>query len=117
MFANPVFLWFIAGVVLIVSEFVVPAFVICFFGVAAILVAGLLWLCPTLPLAAQLLIFGATGVILLFLCRKFLPRAFQGNKNTGELDIDGDDVAGADCVCTAAITPQVSGKVEFRGSS
>lgn len=117
MFFSPVFLWFIAGVIFILAEFAIPGFVICFFGVSALIVSGLIWLIPSLSIAMQLLIFAALGVVLLLLCRLFMPRAFRGKKDDLELDIDGDDVAGATCVCTEAIKPPVAGKVEFRGSS
>lgn len=117
MFFSPVFLWFIAGVVFVLAEFVIPGFVICFFGVSALIVAGLIWLVPSLSITLQLLLFAALGVVLLLLCRLLMPRAFRGKKDDVELDIDGDDVAGATCVCTEAITPLAAGKVEFRGAS
>lgn len=117
MFFSPVFLWFIAGVIFVLAEFVIPGFVICFFGVSALIVAGLIWLVPSLSITLQLLLFAALGVVLLLLCRLLMPRAFRGKKDDVELDIDGDDVAGATCVCTEAITPLAAGKVEFRGAN
>ncbi|MBE6408475.1 MAG: NfeD family protein [Lentisphaerae bacterium] len=117
VFFSPVFLWFIAGVILILAEFMIPGFVICFFGIAALIVAGLVWLIPALSVTGQLLIFAALGVVLLLLCRLLLPRAFRGKKDDDELDIDSDNIAGSSCVCTEAISPQAAGKVEFRGST
>ena len=62
MFFSPVFLWFIAGVIFVLAEFVIPGFVICFFGVSALIVAGLIWLVPSLSITLQLLLFAALGV-------------------------------------------------------
>lgn len=37
--------WFVLGVVLILSELVLPAFAALWFGIAAIMVGILLWMC------------------------------------------------------------------------
>ena len=117
MFFNPVFLWFIAGVMLVLAEFVIPGFIICFFGIAAFIVAGLCWLFGDFSLTGQLLTFVSLGVVLLVLCRKFMPGAFRGKKDDLEIDIDSDNVAGSTCICTEAISPLAAGKVDFRGST
>ena len=105
MFFSPVFLWFIAGVIFVLAEFVIPGFVICFFGVSALIVAGLIWLVPSLSITLQLLLFAALGVVLLLLCRLLMPRAFRGKKDDVELDIDGEIIQ-----CTETHPFQVKGK-------
>lgn len=115
--SNAVFCWFIAGIILILSEFIVPGFIICFFGVASLIMAGVMYFYPGIPLVFQLLSFVITGVLLLIACRRFMPRAFRGTKDDHERDIDSDDVADSDCVCIAKITPGTPGKVDFRGST
>lgn len=109
-------LWLCTGVLLILSEFIVPGLVICFFGIAALLVAGILFFCPMLSLPWQLLICGITGVVLLFVCRKIFPAAFLGKQKDLDKDIDSDDVTGAECVCVEPVSGGTAGKVEFRGS-
>lgn len=115
--SHPVLLWFIAGILLILSEFAIPGFIICFFGVAALIVAALLYFIPCMTLTVQLLVFVVIGILLLIGCRKFMPKAFRGTKDDVERDIDSDDVVDADCICIAEISPSAAGKVEFRGSS
>lgn len=109
-------LWLIAGTVMVLAEFIIPGFVICFFGGAAFIVGGLLWIFPALSLVWQLLIFACAGIILLICCRRFMPGVFRGAETNPVMDVDADGVAGENCVCTLQITPGVPGKVEFRGS-
>ena len=108
--------WLIAGVVLIVLEFPIPGFVIFFFGVSALICGGVLLLFPGLPLVWQVLIFAVGGGALALLSRRLAPGIFRGGSSRDDGDIDGDEVAGAVCVCDEAIVPGIPGKVEFRGS-
>lgn len=114
--SQTVWIWLIVGILLILSEFIVPGFVICFFGVAALVVAGIVFFFPDLAFSWQLFICGVTGVALLLLCRKYMPGTFLGKKGNGVSDIDLDDVIGADCVCVIPVTGKEAGKVDFRGS-
>lgn len=113
---HSVWIWICIGILLILSEFAVPGLVVCFFGASALVVAALLFFFPGLTLAWQLFICGVLGVVLLLICRKFMPGVFLGKKEGNENDIDLDDVVGADCVCIIPIDPQTPGKVDFRGS-
>lgn len=56
--------WFVLGIVLILSELVLPAFAALWFGVAAILVAFLLWFFPDLDFVWQML----TWIVLSIAC-------------------------------------------------
>ena len=108
--------WLIAGVTLILAEFVVPGVFICFFGVGAILTGIAAWLIPGMSFTVALLLFSILSVVFLFTCRRFMPKSFRGVIKVDHSDIENDDVAGADVVVTEAITPEAPGKVEFRGS-
>ena len=111
------FIWLITGIVLILSEFIIPGFVICFFGVSAIITAFVHWICPAVTFPWQILIFAILGVILLIACRRYMPGVFKGKENSAADDIDSDSIAGVSCICTSDISPDAPGKVEFRGSS
>ena len=108
--------WLIAGVILILAEFVIPGFVICFFGVSAVITGMLRYFIPALPFTWQILLFTVLGVVLLLVCRRFMPGIFRGKENVENTDIDSDDIAGNCCICTEAIASGIPGKVEFRGS-
>lgn len=69
--------WLVCGIVLILMEFIVSGFVICFFGISALATAAVDYFFPACPLAGQLLIFALGGVVMTFLCRKI----FAGREN------------------------------------
>jgi membrane protein implicated in regulation of membrane protease activity len=109
--------WLICGVLMILMEFGIPGFVICFFGVSALITGGLSYFFPELALAWQLLIFSAGGAALALLCRWLVPGIFKGGKRqNADKDVDDDDVCGSECVCREKIMPGEPGKVEFRGT-
>ena len=56
--------WFVLGVLLILSELVLPAFAALWFGIAAIMVGVLLWLFPMMGFITQIV----TWIILSILC-------------------------------------------------
>ena len=56
--------WFVLGVLLILSELVLPAFAALWFGLAAIMVGVLLWLFPMMGFITQIV----TWIILSVLC-------------------------------------------------
>jgi membrane protein implicated in regulation of membrane protease activity len=67
--------WAGLGLVLMISELVVPAFVLVWFGLGALLVAVALSLCPTLELVPQLLIWIVASLAMVVLWFKvFKPR-------------------------------------------
>ena len=109
-------LWLGIGVLLILSEFILPGVLICFFGAGAVLVSVVCAFKP-LSLIWQLILFAASGCILLFCCRRFMPGVFKGGRSGCNCaDIDADNVAGARAVVVKRITPEMAGKVDFRGS-
>jgi len=110
-----VWIWIAAGILMILAELLIPGFVICFFGVAALLVA-LLCSFFSVPCSLQLLLFALLGVFLLLLCRKCFPQIFRGRTKTDSSDIDDDAVAGATAVVVETIAPPLPGKIDFRGS-
>ena len=108
--------WLIFGVILLVSEFFIPGFIIFFFGVAACLVSVIMYFVPELAFFWQLLIFAFASVVLLFISRRYIPGVFRGNNSVCETDIDLDDVSGERAVAVTDIQPDGCGKVEFRGT-
>ena len=115
-FSRPA-LWFVAGLVLVFSEFIVPGVMICFFGIAAMLMAGLLLIWPGMPSSLLLALYIATSLALLFGLRRYLPKTFRGRKTEASSNPDDDDVAGSRAVVVEAIAPDRPGKVEFRGTN
>ena len=105
-------IWVAAGIALVLSEFMVPGFVVCFFGAGAILTGLLLVFFPGIGLAWQILIFVIASVIFTLLGRK----CFLGASSRRTQDPDLDDCTGERAVVTQEISPEHPGKVEFHGS-
>lgn len=64
--------WFVLGILLILSELIVPAFAALWFGIAAVMVCILLWLFPTMSLTLQILMWIILSVLCTILWFKFI---------------------------------------------
>ena len=109
-------IWIIGGLLLVLSEFAVPGFVVCFFGASAMAVGVLTWVFPAMGTGAKLLIFGLGGLVLLLGCRRYMPKAFQGDRKLRGDNPDDDELAGSRAVVAEDIGADMPGKVDFRGS-
>jgi inner membrane protein len=108
-------MWFIVGLVLLLSELAIPGFIIMFFGVGAWIVAIFMWLGIDLSFSAQLFVFlvGSLGSLVVF--RRYGQRYFKGKINTGMQSLE--DVKGEKATVVADIVPNaLDGKVEFHGT-
>jgi len=76
---NPVFIWFVIGVVLIVAEFFVPGVMLVFFGASAWVVAAVAALVPVFNevIVAQVIVWIILSLLLLFTLRKWLTAQFR----------------------------------------
>jgi membrane protein implicated in regulation of membrane protease activity len=109
-------IWIVLGFVLIGAELFVNAFILVFFGIAALVVGVALWL--GLPHANGLpfIVFSVASVGMLLLLRSRFQDWFKGGSTAAETD---DDFLGFDAQVESgfdAATP-TRGKVSFRGAS
>jgi len=74
---NPGLLWFLSGVVLLITELFAPTLILMFFGFGAWIVAAV-YLLFGISLAWQLAIFAVSSMVLLVLLRKRLRPLFKG---------------------------------------
>ena len=107
-------MWLSAGVVLTLAEFAIPGFVICFFGVAAMLMAGVTWLCPEMGTGWKVLLYTVLSLVLLVVCRRWMPASFKGRSSAAGGDPDEDEVAGGRATVCEAIREPAGGAVECR---
>jgi membrane protein implicated in regulation of membrane protease activity len=115
-FFKPEVIWFLAGIVMLFLEFILPGFIIAFFGVGAIIV-GLVCIIAEPSLNLQLLIFLVASVVLLVLLRKWVKTLFLGHtKSKQDLNREMDEFVGEKAVVKAKITPEKDGKVELHGT-
>ena len=109
---SPHLIWIAIGLVLMLLEFVVPGFVIIFFGAGGVLTGILAWIIPGMPGWLQLLVFLFSSVGALLAFRKFMP----GESITEE---ELSDVKtcfiGDTAMVTQSIDPYAGGKIELNG--
>ena len=75
--------WLVFGMILIIAELFMPSFTIFWFGLGAILVAGVLLLVPDLAISWQLFIWAIASCLLTFLWFKFLKPLMADRTKAG----------------------------------
>ena len=107
--------WLIAGFAMMLAEFMIPGFVIFFFGLGALCTAGALWISPMAP-AGQVLVFIASSLVFFFGVRRFFPDIFKGKTQPGNVSLDEEEFSGELAAVTEEITPDKPGKINFHGT-
>ena len=111
---NTAVIWFVIGLALFLLEFVLPGFILFFFGVGAWVVAMAVFFFD-LSLNAQLLLFIVSSLISVLLLRNWLKRKFgDSDVNLSKLE---DEFVGKIAIAETSIGPGMNGKVEFKGTS
>jgi membrane protein implicated in regulation of membrane protease activity len=64
--------WLVLGILLILSELVLPAFAALWFGIAAVMVCILLWLFPMMGFTTQVITWGILSILCTILWFKFI---------------------------------------------
>jgi membrane protein implicated in regulation of membrane protease activity len=75
--------WLVFGMVLIIAEIFIPSFTIFWFGLAAILVAGVLLLLPDLTISWQLFTWAIASCLFTFLWFKFFKPLMADRTKAG----------------------------------
>lgn len=75
--------WFILGVLLLLSELIIPAFAALWFGLAALVVSILLWIFPSMSFALQLICWGVLSCLCTFLWFKYIKPLSIDKTNAG----------------------------------
>jgi membrane protein implicated in regulation of membrane protease activity len=117
--ASAELMWFLLGLVLLVSELALPGFVIIFFGFGAWITALLVGVGLTPSFNAQLIVFLVSSVLCLAIFRRKGKRLFDGKvTRIWNPESSMDDVRGQRAVVLQVITPGTpGGRVEFHGTS
>jgi len=114
---NPVLIWFLAGLALILFEFAVPGIILVFFGIGAWITALTTWVGLTNGWTSQLLTFSISSVFLLVLLRRWFRARFFGHFTGDQDPLDNlDEFKGQVVVVTVDIDPATGGKVEYKGA-
>ncbi|MBQ9430478.1 MAG: NfeD family protein [Kiritimatiellae bacterium] len=116
MMKNIPVLWFLVGVGLAFLELATPGFVILFFGLAAITVSLVVWLCPALSFTWQLGIFMILTIGYIVFLRSWLKNMLVGKTSNEGGDPDSE-VIGQQTTVVEAIPANGEGKVEVFGTN
>ncbi|WP_263261684.1 NfeD family protein [Pseudomonas sp. RIT-PI-S] len=101
--------WAVGGVALVLLELLLASFFIVWFGLGALLVAGLVWLAPAISPGVQLLAWGLASVALTLLWFKVLRASVQRGPQWS-----GEDALGEVGLLTVDVTSFQRGKVRFQ---
>lgn len=116
-FLRPEIIWFLAGLVLLLLEFILPGLIIAFFGVGAWIVA-FVCLITDIGINTQLIIFIISSVLCLSCLRKWLKGVFLGHTGSKQdLKENLEEFRGQKAVVKEKIVPKAGGKVEFHGTN
>lgn len=113
-FLNSAVVWFGIGFLFFILEFLIPGFILFFFGIGAWLVAVLM-LFTDISLNLQLIIFLASSIVCVLLFRNWAKSKLGMDKSSpGVLE---DEYLGKLALAETFIGPGSNGKVEFKGAS
>lgn len=109
--------WFLIGIGFMLLEFIIPGFIIFFFGAGA-WIAALATVVGIDNLNVQLLVFLISSILLLVLLRTRVKRYFEGKVSKKDLaDELIESVKGEKAIVVNDIFPnKIGGKVEFHGT-
>ena len=114
---NPVLIWFLAGLALVLFEFTIPGVIFVFFGLGAWITVLTTWAGLTGGWTSQLLTFSVSSVVLLVLLRRWFRAKFFGHLTGDQDPLENlDEFKGQVVIVTADIDPASGGKVEYKGA-
>ncbi|HEX8961372.1 MAG TPA: NfeD family protein [Rhodocyclaceae bacterium] len=102
--------WAVAGIILMLVELAVPAFVLIWFGLGALLVALVVAVAPTIELTAQLSLWLVSSLVLVALWF----RIFKPGQHKTRIGMADADVVGEIGLLARAVAPFEKGEVRFQ---
>ncbi len=115
MIPSPALIWFIIGVVFLISELAVPGFILIFFT-AGSWIAAIVTQVMHIKLTNQIIVFIVSSLILLFALRKYSLKIFKGKTHDSIDDNYSNSKIGKTAIVTKAIAPNVPGEIKVMGS-
>jgi len=112
---SPALIWFLVGVVFLVSELFVPGFILIFFAAGSWVTALFAWLSGA-GLTAQIALFVISSLVLLFALRKIGLKTFKGETRENTDERMNDVKIGKNAIVTKTIAPHASGEIKIMGS-
>ena len=108
-------IWFLVGVVFLVSELFLPGFILIFFTAGCWVASLSAWLLGV-EMTAQVIIFIVSSLILLLTLRKYSLKTFKGTTRDDVDDQYTESKIGKTGIVSKKIAPHVPGEVKVMGS-
>ncbi|OHC66329.1 MAG: hypothetical protein A2045_01855 [Rhodocyclales bacterium GWA2_65_20] len=102
--------WAVAGIVLILAELAVPAFVLVWFGLGALLVAAIVAIAPAMDITLQLTFWLTTSLSLVVLWFRIFKPGFHKTR----IGMADADVLGEVGLLARDVAPFEKGEVRFQ---
>jgi len=102
--------WAVGGIVLILSELALPAFVLVWFGLGALVLALVVAIAPSLDITVQLSIWLAVSLAF----TGFWFKVFKPNQHKTRIGMSASEVVGEIGVLTHDVAPFARGEVRFQ---
>lgn len=106
---EPVWMWGIFGLVLLAIEIVSGTLYILWFGIAALIVAVLLWLWPAAPVTLQLFLYASLSLSSLYIWRHHYKQTSPDSR-IGQSQ--GDEI-GRIGLIIEPVSPRQNGRIQF----
>ena len=113
---DPVLIWFLAGIALMLLELALPGLIMIFFGIAAWVVSLACYLGLVSSIGAQSLLFTIATVVSIILLRKYVKTWFVGDSKDEEGELDTEFIGKVVRVTKAIPGGSSRGKVELKGA-
>lgn len=111
---NAALIWFIAGLVFFLLEFLLPGLIVLFFGIGCWTSTLVLILLPETPLNIQVIVFSVASLLSLIFLRKTLKNRFEKRNKSDSEKLE--EFIGKSCIAKSNFSKGITGKVEFNGS-
>ena len=115
MYPSLALIWFFIGVIFLVAELMMPAFILIFFTAGSWIAGLCAWLLGV-SLKVQILLFICASLFLLLTLRKYGLKTFKGTTRNDVDDAYADLKIGKTALVTTTITPGREGEVKMQGS-
>jgi membrane protein implicated in regulation of membrane protease activity len=102
--------WAVGGIVLILAELAVPAFVLVWFGLGALVMAIVMFVAPGLEVTLQLI----NWLVISLALTGYWFKVFKPNQHKTRIGMSESDVVGEIGVMTRDVAPFVRGEVRFQ---
>lgn len=107
---NMAWAWGILGLALLALEMATGTFYVLWFGIAGLVLCGVVTLSPALSIPMQLFIYAIASLVLLLLGKQFFKRSAQTELKVGQSQ--GDEIGRVGTIIEA-VSPEQLGRIKF----